>query len=105
MYAVIALQWHQYIVREWDTIVVDNISSEVWEILSNSNVLAKFDSDWKNVVVWKPFIENAEISLKVVENKKWEKMHITKFKRKNRYSRRIWFRHQQTVLYVEKLKI
>lgn len=105
MYAIIKLMWHQYIVQQWDTIVVDKVWKEPWETLQVSDVLATFDKDWKDVKVWKPFLDKVEVLLKVVDNQKWEKINVLKFKRKNRYQRQYGFRPQQSVLSVETLKI
>jgi ribosomal protein L21 len=40
-----------------------------------------------------------------LETKKWKKIGVLKFKRKNRYQRRIWFRPCETVLEIKKIEI
>ncbi len=105
MYAVINLQWHQYIIKEWDKIVVDNMNEDEWKQLSVENVLMTFDEKWENVKIWTPYLQGWKVSIKVLENNKGEKIRVTKFKRKNRYERNIWFRPYQTVLQIEKLNI
>lgn len=105
MYAVIELKWHQYIVNKWDTIVVDKMDVEQWKKVDVAEVLAAFDEKWETVLVWKPYVKNAKVSLEVVENKRWEKIDVLKFKRKTRYTKRIWFRPYQTVLEVKKIEV
>jgi large subunit ribosomal protein L21 len=105
MYAVVDLKWHQYIVKEGDTIVVDNMSVVDWEKIELDSVLAVFQTDWKDLKLWAPYVKNAVITVKVVETTKGEKIDVVKFKRKNRYERHIWFRALQTVLQIESVKV
>lgn len=102
MYAVIDLKWHQYIVRQWDKIVVDSVGLENGEELVVSEVLAKFDEEWNDVNVWTPYLKSS-VTLKVLDNVKWKKIDVLKFKRKTRYQRVYWFRPHQTILQVEKI--
>lgn len=100
MFAVIELQWHQYIVREDDTIVVDRIDLDSDNFVTN-NVLLISDEDGKDTVIGTPYIEDMNVTFSVVEaSTKWEKIRVLKFKRKNRYQRVIWHRSHQTVLRV-----
>jgi len=103
MYAIIDLQWHQYIVKKWDTIIVDRMSNEVGESVTLSTVLAVFDEEWDNVSLWTPYLKKAKVTVKVLENKKGPKINVLKFKRKTRYERNYWFRPFQTILQVEEL--
>lgn len=103
MFAVIELQWHQYIVRENDTIVVDKLSLEGDSFVAN-DVLLISDEDGKDTAIWAPYIEGMGVTFSVVEAAtKWEKIRVLKFKRKNRYQRVIWHRSHQTVLKVESI--
>lgn len=105
MYAVIELKGHQYIVNEWDTIVVDNMDIKEGEKVEISEVLSVFDEKAEKVLVWTPYVKGVKVSAQVKENKKWEKINILKFKRKVRYTKRIWFRPYQTVLEVKKIQV
>lgn len=100
MYAVIALQGHQYIVQKWDTIVVDKIDTDKKK-LEVDTVLAVFDADAKEYKLGTPFVNKASVVCDVEEMKKGEKITVTKFKIKNRYQRTIGFRPHQTVLKVK----
>lgn len=103
MFAVIELQWHQYIVREDDTIVVDKL-----ELTDSSytaeKVLLVAEEDGSNVTIWSPYIEGMGVVFDVITDfQKGEKVRVLKFKRKNRYQRIIWFRPHQTVLCVSSI--
>lgn len=102
MYAVISLKGHQYIVAEWDQIVVDSLDLESGDI-TIKEVLSTFDEEGKNVVVGKPFVDGASVVCTVVASQKGEKIKVVKFVRKNRYQRTIGFRAQQTVLNIKKI--
>ncbi len=103
MYAVIKLQWHQYIVSEWAEIVVDNLSQKEWEKISIDEVLAVFDEAGSTVKVWKPYVKWAKVEAEVGSTQKWEKVDVLKFKRKTRYFRKRWFRPTETILTINSI--
>lgn len=105
MFAVVEIKWHQYIVKSWDEIVVDNVWSDLENDFTIDKVCAIFDEKWEDVKLWNPYLENANVLFKVLENKKWDKIKVLKFKRKNRYQKIQWFRPHQTVLKVDKINI
>ncbi len=105
MYAVIELQWHQYIVKEWDNIVVDKIEWEKWDKIQIKEILSIFDEKWGNVLVWSPYVQKAVVSFEIIDTKKWKKINVLKFKRKNRYKRNIWFRPHETTLEIKKIEV
>jgi large subunit ribosomal protein L21 len=102
MYIVIQLQGHQYIIKQWDTITVDKIE---WDVSAEAKVIMAFDETGKNVYIGRPYLENIILDFEIKTQKRWEKMHITKFHRKNRYERRIWFKSYQTVLTINNISI
>lgn len=102
MYAIIELQGHQYIVQKGDTITVDRVQEE--KEVKIDTVLAVFDDKGTEVKIGTPFVK-ATVTAIVKENKKGEKVHVLKFKRKNRYERNIWFRPHQTVLEIKEIKL
>ena len=103
MYAVIKLQWHQYIVSEWSEIVVDNLSQEEGTKLTIDEVLAVFDEKWTKVQVGKPTVKGAKVEATVWTTQKWEKINVIKFKRKNRYFRKRGFRPTETILTINSI--
>ena len=104
MYAVVELQGHQYIVSKDMEIVVDKIADESAKKLDVDKVLLVFDEKGENVIVGKPFIDNAKVIFDVVEFKKGDKIKVLKFKNKNRYQRIYGHRSHQTVLKVKDIK-
>lgn len=105
MYAVIELQWHQYIVNKGDKIVVDKLEGKKWDKVKADKVLSVFDEKGDKVVVWKPYIEKAKVELEILETKKGRKINVLKFKKKNRYERNFGFRPYQTTLEIKKIEL
>lgn len=103
MYAVLELQWHQYIVKKWDTIIVDRLEWEKWTKINFDSVLSIFDEKGESVHIWKPYVEKAKVAVEILETKKWKKVNVLKFKRKNRYERNFGFRPQETLLEIKKI--
>ncbi len=103
MYAVIKLKWHQYIVNEGTELVVDRLQKD--DDLEVKDVLLVFDENWKNVKVWYPYVNWAVVKMEKIEDKKWKKIRVLKFHRKNRYCRVYGFRPYQTVLKVSKIEV
>ena len=107
MYAVIELQWHQWIIKEGDKIDVDNLNLEEGKELSVDNILLAFDEDAKNVKLGKPYLD-WKVLLKVVDNYKTDKIYVRKFKNKiraDRNSKGKGFRAMRTRLVVEKISL
>jgi len=107
MYTVIELQWHQWIVKEWDVIEVDNVWLEEWSTLDTDKILLSFDENQENVKVGTPYVK-WKVSFKVESNFKWKKIYVRKFKNKiraDRNSKWQWFRAHKTLLKVEKISL
>ncbi len=103
MYAVIDFKGHQWIVKKWDQIEVDRLKEKEWELIEVKEVLAVFDENWKEVQIWKPYLEKS-VKLKVKEHFLWPKIHIKKFKNKiraDRNSKGKWFRTHKTLIEIE----
>ena len=103
MFAVVELQWHQYIVKNGDKITVDNIKDQSSDTIICDKVLLSFDSDGGGVSLWAPYLDKT-VTFKILNNQKWDKIRVVKFHRKNRYERNIWFRAHQTILEVVSIK-
>lgn len=103
MKAVIAIQGHQYIVAEWDTLVVDQCKWEKWDILEFDTILLTFDDEGKKVSVWTPYVKGVSVSTKIVEHTKGDKVKVFKFQGKKRYHKTRGFKPSQTVLSIEKI--
>jgi len=106
MYAVIEFQWHQYIVEKWSELSVDKLDLNGKKTYTCDNVLMVFDTTWDKVDIWKPWLKWVKVEFDIIEElQKDKKIKVTKFKRKNRYHRNIWFRAQKTVLKVKDIKL
>ncbi len=103
MYAVIELKGHQYFVQKGDQIIVDNIGQDIWKTADCEEVLLVFSEDKKTIAVWTPVVKWAKVTYKVIETKKGKKVEVLKFKRKNRYQRKLWFRPLQSTLEIKKI--
>jgi len=106
MYAVVDVQGHQYIVQKGTELSVDRLDTNGKKTITVDSVLLVFDEKGESVAVGGPTVKGATISFEVIEEiKKDKKIKITKFRRKNRYHRSIWFRAQKTVLKVKNIKL
>jgi len=105
MYAVVEIKGHQYIIREGDTITVDNVDLDEGVKITIDTVLLAFDDKGDKVIVGTPYIAKAKVECVVHKNQKGEKTRIIKFKRKNRYQRTIGFRPHQSLLDIKKINI
>ncbi len=104
-YAIVQIQGHQYIIKQWDSITVDLVDQEEKSNLTVDTVLLAFDEKGEKVIVGTPYIPKSKVEFTITKNQQWDKMRVTKFKRKNRYQRTIGFRPQQSVLEVKKIEI
>lgn len=103
MYAIIEMKGHQYIIKENTDLVVDRFGD--WESLNCDKVLTVFDDNQENVTIWKPYVDWAVVEFERVEDKKWAKIRVLKFHRKNRYKKVYGFRPYQTVLKVKSITV
>lgn len=100
MYAVVELQWHQYIVAQDNELVVDSIGLDIGKNF-DVDALALFNEDGSKVSLGTPVVKGATVSFEVVKHQRGEKIRVLKFKRKNRYERNFGHRSYQTVLTVK----
>ena len=103
MYAIVELQWHQYIVKKWDKLTVNKMEWEVWTKIDVDTVLSVFDEKGENVSIWAPYVKKSKVVVEILETKKWKKINVLKFKIKNRYERNFGFRPQETTLEIKKI--
>lgn len=102
MYAVIALQWHQYIVQKGDVITVDKIEATDGKTkVTVDTVLAVYDADGKNVTLGTPYIAKASVVADIEWASRGKKVVTVKMKIKNRYHRRRGFKAHQSILKIK----
>ncbi len=100
-YAVIKTGGKQYRVTEGDVIEVDKL--EVKEnLITFDNVLLLVSDE--GVQIGKPFLLEAKVKGKLLEQKKGEKIRVAKFKSKVRYRRVAGFRAMLSKVQIEKIE-
>lgn len=101
MFAIVETCGKQYRVSEGDVIVVDRMDVEEGSEITLDRVLLLSD---KNVKVGEPTIQGAQVSAKVMGHPRGDKVIAFKFKRRQRYRRKVGFRHSHTTLEITKIK-
>ena len=96
-YAVIRLGGRQFKVSEGEKFHLERQAGTKVDVL--------LYSDGNNVEIGQPILENIEVSLKKVEDKKAEKVEIGRYKSKSRYRKLKGHRQPITVFLVEKIGI
>lgn len=99
MLAVIELGWNQFIVRKGDVIDVKKLNEEVGSKITLEALLIS-DEEGKETKVGEPIIGGSKVDLKVLEQFKWDKVRVFKYKSKKRYMKNTWFRAHLTKLEV-----
>jgi len=99
MIAIVEIGGKQYTVKVGDTIEVDRQGQEDGAEISVKPLLVASE-DGSSVRVGTPVLEDASVSLKVVNSFRGEKITVFKMKSKKRYSRTRGFRPELTALTV-----
>lgn len=100
-YAVIKTGGKQYRVSEGDIIEVDKLEVKE-DLVFFDNVLLLVSDD--SVQIGKPFILDAKVKGKLLEQKKGEKIRVAKFKSKVRYRRVAGFRAMLSKVQIDKIE-
>ncbi|MGI6150650.1 MAG: 50S ribosomal protein L21 [Christensenellales bacterium] len=101
MYAVVKTGGKQYKVAEGDVLVVEKLEAEVGAEVS-LDVLMLVDGE--NVMIGKPFVADANVTAKVVEHGKGEKIIVFKYKPKKNYRKKQGHRQPYTKLEILSVK-
>jgi len=109
-FAVVKISGKQFKVAEGDTIEVAKLSDK--QSLRSGELKdkkVKFEevlltSFGGKVQVGAPTVKGAKVTATILENKKGEKIRVSKFKSKVRYRRTSGFRPQLSVLRIEKIE-
>ena len=101
MYAVIETGGKQYKVQEGDTVFVEKLDTEEGEQVDLSRVLLISKED--DLVVGKPFVENAKVEATVLEQGKGKKIIVYKYKAKKNYKKKQGHRQPYTKLKIDKI--
>jgi large subunit ribosomal protein L21 len=100
-YAVIKTGGKQYRVSEGDIIEVDKLEVKEDQVVFDEVLLLVTDDA---VQIGKPFIQDAKVKAKLLEQKKGEKIRVAKFKSKVRYRRVAGFRAMLSKVQIEKIE-
>ena len=100
MYAVIATGGKQYKVAEGDVIKVEKLGVEAGQNVTFDQVLVISDGSLK---VGNPTINGASVSASVVEEGKFRKVIVYKYKNKSGYHKKNGHRQAYTKVKIEKI--
>lgn len=100
MYAIIATGGKQYRVSEGDIIYIEKLESNVEDKVSFPVLMLGGES----VTVGKPFVDGAEVTGKVLQQGRGEKIVIYKYKSKKNYRRKAGHRQPFTKVEITGIK-
>jgi large subunit ribosomal protein L21 len=96
VYAVIEASGKQHKILEGEVLRLDKMDAEVGtEVTFDKVMLVKTDDD---VLIGKPYLENASVTAEVVEQGKHKKITVFKYKRKKNYQRKQGHRQPYTAV-------
>ena len=101
-WAIVKTGGKQYKVAEGDLISVEKLGAKKESIVLNDVLLLR---NLKGLTIGKPFVPNAKVNAKVVDNFKGTKIRVVKFKSKSRYTRTRGHRHIKTKILIGKISI
>ncbi len=102
MYAVIKTGGKQYRVQEGDVLKIEKLEAETGEEVVFDQVLAL--SNEEGFEVGRPYLENATVSGKVLEQGKNKKVMVFKYKPKRRYRKKTGHRQPYTRVKIENIE-
>ncbi len=103
MYAILENGGKQYRVSEGDVIYLEKVQANPGQTVSFSEVLA-VGSD-KKLHLGAPYVENAQVTAKVVSHGKAKKVVVFKYKAKKNYRRKQGHRQPFTKVAIEKITL
>lgn len=101
MYAVIKSGAHQYKATIGDELIVERLPYDVGAQIELSEVYLLADED--GVVVGQPTVDGAVVRATVVDEFRGPKIHIFKYKPKERYRRRKGHRQTYMCLHIDEI--
>lgn len=99
MYAIVEIGGRQHIVEPNAIVKVDKLSAETGDEITLDKVLAIRDDDGE-MRVGRPYLEDAQVTARVVQQGRDRKIQVMKFRAKKRYRRKRGHRQQFTALQV-----
>jgi len=99
MYAIVEVGGRQHMVEPNGVVKVDKLSAETGDEITLDKVLAVRDDEGK-VRVGTPYLADASVVARIVEQGRGRKIKVVKFKAKKRYRRRRGHRQDFTALQI-----
>ena len=103
MYAILENGGKQYRVKEGDVINLENFPAQPGDAVTFQEILAVNLGD--ELIVGKPYVENASIVGKIVSHGKAKKIVVFKYKPKKGYRRKQGHRQPYTKVAIEKIQL
>lgn len=103
MFAVVEIAGKQYRVTENEKLQVDLLEEEPGKIVKFKTVMMVAESD-SSAKIGQPYLSGAEVSDKVVEHFRGEKIRVFKFTPKKRYAKSQGHRQNYTYLEITGIK-
>jgi large subunit ribosomal protein L21 len=101
VYAVIESGGKQVRVREGDVVRLEKLPGQAGDEVVLDRVLMVSEGE---TVVGRPFVEGARVVARIVEQGKFPKILVFKFKPKVRYRRRLGHRQPYTAVRIERIE-
>jgi len=102
MYAIIKTGGKQYKVKEGQILKVEKLDVSEGEKVEFDKVLTIKNSD--GVQFGRPYLKDATVTAKAIENGKNKKVVVLKYKPKNRYRKKMGHRQPYTKVLIEDIK-
>jgi large subunit ribosomal protein L21 len=105
MYAVIKLGGKQHKVKEGDLLRTEKVKGVNPGDELEINQVISIGKDDGTLILGKPFVENARVKLRKIEDGKGKKIIVFKFRTKKRYRRKYGHRQLYSIFKVEKIEL
>lgn len=102
-HAIIQTGGKQYKVKIGDTLKIEKIEANLNDEVTLKEVLLLFDESAKEVILGVPYVENAEVKAKILEQGRSKKVTVLKFKSKVRYKKKYGHRQPYTKLQITEI--
>ncbi len=104
MEAVVEHNGEQYIVKQGEKVLLEELGLKEGDTFTFSNVLL-ITNDKDDIKVGQPTINGASVDAKVLGETKAKKLRFMKYKRRKKYRRTIGHRQRYTLLQINTIKV
>jgi large subunit ribosomal protein L21 len=103
MISIISIGNKNYLIQKGDKIKIEKVPQQIGKTFDIADVLMIAEDD-KSVILGKPRIKNAKVIVKVLEQKKDDKIKVLKYKAKKRYRKVFGHRQNYTIIEIVDIK-